>query len=103
MISPVLEVSQGVDIVMLQVWRKRSYLRIVQCPPMKNNPLKRRRLFKEKKNKDKKAPENSSKPITKKEASEFLKFIKHSEYSVIKQLNKTPIKTNNMEVWIFTR
>ena len=30
-----------------------------------------------------------SKPIIKKEASEFLKFIKHSEYSAIEQLNKT--------------
>ena len=35
------------------------------------------------KGKDKKVLEGTSKPITEKEASEFLKFIKHSEYSVI--------------------
>ena len=42
--------------------------------------------FREKK--DKKAPEETNKPVTEKEACEFLKFIKHSEYSVIEQLNK---------------
>ena len=36
--------------------------------------------------------EGTSKPITEKKASEFLKFIKHSEYSVIEQLNKTPAR-----------
>ena len=35
---------------------------------------------------------NVSKPVTEKEACEFLKFVKHSEYSIVKQLNKTPIK-----------
>ena len=39
--------------------------------------------------KDKKAFEGTSKLITEKEACEFLKFIKHNEYSVIEQLNKT--------------
>ena len=48
-----------------------------------------RRLFKEKKGKDKEVPKGTSKPIIEKEANEFLKFIKHSEYSVIEQLNKT--------------
>ena len=38
--------------------------------------------------KDKKALESTSKPVIKKEACEFLKFIKHNEYSVIEQLNK---------------
>ena len=33
--------------------------------------------------KDKKASEGTSKPVTAKEACEFLKFIKHSEYSII--------------------
>ena len=36
-----------------------------------------------KKGKDKEVSEGTSKPITEKEVSEFLKFIKHSEYSVI--------------------
>ena len=31
-----------------------------------------------------------SQPIAEKEASKFLKFIKHSEYSVVEQLKKTP-------------
>ena len=30
--------------------------------------------------------------ITKTEANEFLKFIKHNEYNVINQLNKTPTR-----------
>ena len=37
----------------------------------------------EKKGKDKEVSKGTSKPITEKEASELLKFIKHSEYSVI--------------------
>ena len=47
--------------------------------PFKENE----KLSKEKKGKDKEALESSSKPRTEKEASKFLKFIKHSEYSVI--------------------
>ena len=31
-------------------------------------------------------------PVTEEEAQEFLKFIKHSEYSVVEQLSKTPAK-----------
>ena len=31
-------------------------------------------------------------PVTEAEASEFLKFIKHSEYNVVEQLNKTPTR-----------
>ena len=54
---------------------------------------------KEKKGKKKKALENTSKPITKKEASEFLKFIKHSEYSVIEQLNKTPVRISLLSLF----
>ena len=37
----------------------------------------------DKKGKNKEALESTSKPVTEKEASEFLKFIKHREYSVI--------------------
>ena len=33
---------------------------------------------------------NKSQPIVEKEVCEFLKFVKHSEYSVVEQLNKTP-------------
>ena len=63
--------------------------------PFKEN----KRLFKEKKGKNKKAPESSSKPIIEKEASEFLKFIKHSEYNVIEQMNKTPAKISLLSLF----
>ena len=58
----------------------------MSCPVLVNEeqPLRENeRLPKEKKSKDKEIPESSSKPRTEKEASKFLKFIKHSEYSVI--------------------
>ena len=62
-------------------------------PTNEEQPSKEKeRLSKEKKGKDKQDLESSSKPITEKEASEFLKFIKHSEYSVIEQLNKTSVR-----------
>ena len=53
-------------------------------PTSEEQPSKEKeRLFKEKKGKDKEALESLSKPITENEASKFLKFIKHIEYSVI--------------------
>ena len=57
------------------------------------------RLSKEKKGKNKEAPKSSSKPITEKEASEFLKFIKHTEYNVIEQLNKTPARISLLSLF----
>ena len=36
------------------------------------------------------SPDLINEPITKKEASKFLKFIKHGEYSMVEQLNKLP-------------
>ena len=36
--------------------------------------------------------ETMNEPITEKEAEEFLKFIKHSEYSIVEQLHKLPAK-----------
>lgn len=33
-----------------------------------------------------------NKPITKEEAKEFLRVVKHSEYSIVDQLKKTPAK-----------
>ena len=39
-----------------------------------------------------KEKEQMNEPVTEKEAEEFLKFIKHSEYSIIKQLHKLPTK-----------
>ena len=36
----------------------------------------------------KKGKEPLNEPVTKTEANEFLKFIKHSEYSIVKQLHK---------------
>ena len=50
-------------------------------------------------NKDKKALEGTSKPVTEKKACEFLKFIKHSEYSVIKQLNKMPTRISLLSLF----
>ena len=49
--------------------------------------------------KDKKVVEGTSKPVTEKEACEFLKFIKHSEYSVVEQLNKTPIRISLLSLF----
>ena len=53
----------------------------------------------ERKGKDKEVSEGTSKPISEKEASEFLKFIKHSEYSVIEQLNKTPARISLLSLF----
>ena len=39
-----------------------------------------------------KEKEPMNEPVTKKEAKEFLKFIKHSEYSIVEQLHKLPAK-----------
>ena len=36
--------------------------------------------------------ESINEPVTEKEANEFLKFIKHSEYSIVEQLHKLPAK-----------
>ena len=47
----------------------------------------------------KKALESTIKPVTKKEANEFLKFIKHNEYSVIEQLNKTPARISLLSLF----
>ena len=49
-------------------------------------PRRKSKLLKKKK--DKRALESTSKSVTEKETCEFLKFIKHSEYSDIEQLNK---------------
>ena len=40
----------------------------------------------------KKGKEPMNEPITKTEVNEFLKFIKHSEYSIVEQLHKLPAK-----------
>ncbi|XP_052485093.1 uncharacterized protein LOC105779112 [Gossypium raimondii] len=39
-------------------------------------------------------------PVTKNEAREFLKFLKHSEYSVVKQLHKQPARISVLELLI---
>ena len=57
------------------------------------------RLFREKKGKDKEILESTSKPITEKEACKFMKFIKYNEYSVIEQLNKTPVKISLLSLF----
>ena len=67
---------------------------------MKNSSLKRKSdPLEKRKGKDKETFESTSKPVTEKEASEFLKFIKHSEYNVIKQLNKTPARISLLSLF----
>ena len=39
-----------------------------------------------------KEKEPMNEPVTEKEAEEFLKFIKHSEYNIVEQLHKLPTK-----------
>ena len=39
-----------------------------------------------------------SQPIAKKETSEFLKFIKHNEYSVVEQLKKMPTRISMLSL-----
>ena len=69
-------------------------------PTNEEQPSKEKeRLSREKKGKDKQDLEGSSKPITEKKASEFLKFIKHNEYSVIEQLNKTLTKISLLSLF----
>ena len=66
---------------------KKIALEKLLMPTSEKQPSKEKEQpFREKK--DKEAPKRTSKPVTEKEACEFLKFVKHSEYSVIEQLNK---------------
>ena len=67
-------------------------------------PASGEQFFKEKRRpaiekKDKEALEGTSKPVTEKKACEFLKFIKHNEYSVIEQLNKTPARISLLSLF----
>ena len=49
--------------------------------------------------KDKKALESLSKLMIEKKACEFLKFIKHSKYSVIEQLNKMLVRISLLSLF----
>ena len=49
--------------------------------------------------KDEEALGGTSEPVIEKEACEFLKFIKHSEYNVIEQLNKTPTRISLLSLF----
>ena len=72
----------------------------LSVPVNEEQPSKEKeRPSKEKKGKDKETFESTSKLVTEKEACEFLKFIKHSEYSVIEQLNKTPAKISLLSLF----
>ena len=67
-------------------------------------PASEEQPFKEKEQpsrekKDKKAPESTSKSVNENEACEFLKFIKHNEYSVIEQLNKMPARISLLSLF----
>ena len=46
----------------------------------------------------KKGEELLNNPVIEAEANEFLKFIKHSEYSIVKQLHKLPTKISLLSV-----
>ena len=77
-----LEALLGADVVMPQVWQKRSHLKKKLVPTSEEQSSKEKeQSFMEKK--DKKTFESMSKSVTEKEACEFLKFINHSEYNVI--------------------
>ncbi|KAA3462457.1 hypothetical protein EPI10_028943 [Gossypium australe] len=58
------------------------------APNTKVEPVKRKSLMIEQRKEKPELPVNES--VTEKEAKEFLKFLKHSEYSVVKQLHKQP-------------
>ena len=60
-------------------------------------PKEKERPSREKK--DNEALEGTNKPVIEKKACEFLKFIKHNEYSVIKQLNKTPARISLLSLF----
>ena len=67
-------------------------------PTSEEQPSKEKEQpFREKK--DKKAPESTSKSVNEKEACEFLKFIKHNEYSVIEQVNKMPARISLLSLF----
>ena len=67
---------------------------------MKKSSLKRKSdPLEKKKGKNKEVPKGTSKPVTEKKACEFLKFIKHSEYSVIEQLKKMPVRISLLSLF----
>ena len=49
--------------------------------------------------KDKEALKGTSKPLAEKKVCEFMKFIKHNEYSVIEQLNKMPARISLLSLF----
>ena len=59
---------------------------IVETTPL--NPVKESPKSKE----PEVVPDMINEPVTEKEAFEFLKFIKHSEYSMVEKLNKLPAR-----------
>ena len=56
------------------------------APEKPSTSIEKEQVLQEKE--DGSIPKKESQPIAEKEASEFLKFVKHSEYSVVEQLNK---------------
>ena len=48
----------------------------------------------------KKDKESINEPVTELEADEFLKFIKHSEYSIVEQLHKLPAKISLLSLML---
>ena len=59
-------------------------------PTITNKVAPKNLQYQLKKSKDGSTSEKESQPIVEKEAFEFLKFIKHSEYSIVEQLKKMP-------------
>ena len=48
----------------------------------------------------KKGKEPLNEPVSEAEANEFLKFIKHSEYSIVEQLHKLPAKISLLSLML---
>ena len=82
------------DIAEKVAFEKLSVLVNKELPFKENEQFSRK-----KKGKNKEAPESTSRPVTEREASKFLKFIKHSEYSVIEQLNKTSVRISLLSLF----
>ena len=51
----------------------------------------------------KKGKELLNEPVTKTEANEFLKFIKHNEYSIVEKLHKLPVKISLLALMLHSK
>ena len=77
---------------------KKVVLEKLLMPTSEEQPSKEKEQTSREK-KDEEALKGINKPMTENEACEFLKFVKHIEYSVIEQLNKTPIRISLLSLF----